>query len=55
VVLFVAALYRLEVAWLISIVFVLSLAALIASLASFLREINDSLDVLDLEVRIDDK
>jgi cation transport ATPase len=53
VVLFFAALFRLEVAWLIAIVFVLCLAALIYSLASFLREINESLQVLDLEVRIE--
>ena len=53
VVLFFAALFRLEVAWLIAIVFVLCLAALIDSLASFLREINESLQALDLEVRIE--
>ncbi|MGZ4778751.1 MAG: DUF2721 domain-containing protein [Thermoanaerobaculia bacterium] len=53
VVLFFAALFRLEVAWLITIVFVLCLAALIYSLASFLREINESLQVLDLELRIE--
>lgn len=53
VILFLAALFRLEMAWLISVVFVLSLAALIASLGAFLREINDSLKALDLEVRID--
>ena len=50
--LFLAALFRFEVAWLISVVFVLCLAALIASLSAFIREINESLEVLDLEVRV---
>jgi len=50
--LFLAALFRFEIAWLISVVFVLCLASLIASLAAFLREINEALEVLDLEVRI---
>ena len=53
VVLFLAALFHFEVAWLISVLFVLCLAVLMASLAAFLREINEALEVLDLEVRID--
>lgn len=52
VTLFVTALFRLEVAWLIAVVFVLCLASLIASLSAFIREINESLEVLDLEVRV---
>lgn len=52
VALFVAALLRFEVAWAISFLFVLCLASLIASLSSFLREINEALEVLDLEVRV---
>ena len=52
VVLFLAALFRFEVAWLISVLFVVCLAALIASLSAFMSEINEALEVLDLEVRI---
>jgi uncharacterized protein DUF2721 len=50
--LFVTALFRFELGWLIAAVFVLCLASLIASLAAFLREINEALEVLDLEVRV---
>lgn len=51
--LFIAALLRLEIAWAISSIFIACLLALIGSVAAFLREIQQSLDTLELEIRID--
>lgn len=53
VTLFVAALLQLEIAWLISAIFIACLLALIGSVAAFLREIRQSLDTLELEIRVD--
>ena len=53
VTLFIAALLRLEIGWAISAIFIACLFALIGSVAAFLREIQQSLDTLELEIRID--
>jgi hypothetical protein len=54
VTLFVAALMQLEIAWLISAIFIACLLALISSAISFLREIQQSLITLELEIRVDE-
>ncbi len=51
--LFMAALLRLDIAGLISAIFIVCLLALIGSVAAFLRESQQSLDTLELEIRID--
>ncbi len=53
VTLFVAALLELKIGWAISAIFFACLLALIGSVAAFLREIQQSLDTLRLEIRID--
>ncbi len=53
VALFLAVLLQLEIAWAISSIFIACLLALIGSVAAFLREIQQSLDTLELEIRID--
>ena len=53
VTLFIAALLRLEIGWAISAIFIACLFALIGSVAALLREIQQSLDTLRLEIRID--
>ena len=53
IVLFLAALFRVEVGLLIVAVFVACLASLIGSLAVFIRDINVSLAALDLEIAPD--
>jgi hypothetical protein len=48
--LFVAALFDVEVAWLIAGFFIVSMGCLIASLVMFIRDINKSLHATALEV-----
>jgi uncharacterized protein DUF2721 len=50
IVLFVATLARIEVAWLVVTLFVACLGALVASLVAFLQEINESLVALRLDL-----
>lgn len=50
ILLFFTAALRLELAWLISAVFVGSLGALIFSLVAFLRDLNESLLAFKLEI-----
>jgi hypothetical protein len=47
--LFVTALFHLEAGWLIALLFIACLAALVGSLAVFLRDVNLSLAALTLE------
>lgn len=51
IVLFLATLLRWEVAWLISTIFILVMIALIGSLIDFIRDINQSLVALRLELQ----
>ena len=59
ILIFVTALFRLDDAWLVSLVFAACLLSLIASLAVFITDINRSLAALKLELfgyhRDDDK
>jgi hypothetical protein len=48
--LFIAALLGLEDAWLISVIFVCCMFSLIASLLSFIRDINQSLSAFKVEL-----
>lgn len=50
IVLFFTALLRLEAAWLISALFILCMLSLIGSLVDFIRDINQSLVALQLEL-----
>lgn len=50
IVLFLTALLRLETAWLISGLFIACMALLIGSLVAFIRELNQSLVALKLEL-----
>ena len=50
IVLFLTALFRLEVAWLISGLFIACMALLIGSLIAFILEVNQSLVALKLEL-----
>ena len=50
VVLFLSALLRIEDAWLISVLFILCMGTLIASLTGFLQDINRSLTALKFEL-----
>lgn len=50
IVLFFTALWQLETAWLIGALFVLCMACLIASLALFIHDVNQSLAALKLEL-----
>ena len=50
VMLFLSALLRIEDAWLISVLFILCMGTLIASLIVFLRDINRSLTALKVEL-----
>ena len=50
VVLFLSALLRIEDAWLISVLFILCMGTLIASLIVFLQDINRSLTALKVEL-----
>jgi len=50
IILFLTALLRLEVAWLISLLFSGCMLALIGSLAAFIVDVNQSLAALKLEV-----
>lgn len=52
--LFFAALLELEIAWIISLIFMACLFSLMASAGVFLREVQQSLSTLDLEVRLDE-
>jgi Protein of unknown function (DUF2721) len=51
IVLFLTALWKLEVALVISLLFIACMAAVIGSLAAFIRDINLSLVALKLELR----
>lgn len=53
IILFLTALFSLEVAWLITLVFSSCMLALIGSLAAFILDVNRSLAALKLEVRKD--
>jgi hypothetical protein len=48
-VLFVTALFRLEIAWLVALLFVACLGTLVSALAVFLRDINLNLVALEME------
>jgi hypothetical protein len=50
IVLFLTALLRPEVAWLISLLFIAAMAALIGSLIVFIIDLNESLTALQLEL-----
>jgi hypothetical protein len=50
VLLFLTALFQLEAAWLISLIFILCLVALIGSLLFFIQDVNQSLSALRLEL-----
>lgn len=50
IVLFLTALLQLEVAWLIGAIFIGSMASLIGSLAAFIRDLNQALLALRLEL-----
>ncbi len=53
IIIFLAALLRMEVAWLIGVLFMFCMAALIASLLVFIHDINQALAALKLEVEGD--
>jgi Protein of unknown function (DUF2721) len=53
IVLFSTALLQMETAWLISMLFILCMACLIASLFIFIQDVNQSLEALKLELRVD--
>jgi hypothetical protein len=48
--LFITALFGLEDAWLISVIFICCMLSLIASLLSFIRDINQSLSAFKVEL-----
>lgn len=50
IVLFITALFRLEVAWLITMLFITCMASLIGSLIEFIRDLNQSLLALKREL-----
>ena len=50
VTLFMATLLQLEIAWVISLIFIACLASLVGSAAIFLREVQRSLVALDIEI-----
>ncbi len=50
IVLFITALFGIEDAWLISLIFVACMASLIASLATFITDINKSLSAFKVEL-----
>jgi hypothetical protein len=52
IVLFLIALWQLEIAWLISLLFIVCMVSLIASLIIFIRDINQSLAALKLELKL---
>jgi sterol desaturase/sphingolipid hydroxylase (fatty acid hydroxylase superfamily) len=53
IVIFLTALWQLEIAWLISALFVVCMACLIASLVLFIHDINQSLAALKLELEME--
>ncbi|MFI5174248.1 MAG: DUF2721 domain-containing protein [Terriglobia bacterium] len=53
IVLFFTALLQMETAWLISMLFILCMACLIASLVVFIQDVNQSLSAVKLELRVD--
>ncbi len=53
IVIFLTALWQLEIAWLISALFVVCMACLIASLMLFIHDINQSLAALKLELEME--
>jgi hypothetical protein len=52
--LFFTALFRLEDAWLISILFIACMVSLIGSITAFIRDVNQSLFALRLELEKED-
>ncbi|HEX9162798.1 MAG TPA: DUF2721 domain-containing protein [Thermoanaerobaculia bacterium] len=50
IVLFTTALVNVDVAWALAAIFIACLAALIASMINFIRDINESLSALKMEV-----
>ena len=52
ILLFLAVVLRLEVSWIISSLFVASMLSLIASLIVFIRDINQSLEALRLDLEL---
>lgn len=55
IVLFVTALFRLEDAWLIGILFIGSMLCLIGAIAGFILDINQSLLAMHLELEAEEK
>ena len=53
IVLFLTALWQLEMVWFISLLFIVCMASLIASLIIFIHDINRSLAALKLELKIE--
>jgi hypothetical protein len=53
IVIFLTALWQLEIGWLISALFVVCMACLIASLMLFIHDINQSLAALKLELEME--
>jgi hypothetical protein len=50
IILFITALFGIEDAWLLSFIFILCMASLIASLAAFITDINRSLSAFKVEL-----
>ncbi len=50
IVLFIMALWQIEIAWIIALLFMISMACLISSLIVFIYDINQSLAALKLEL-----
>jgi len=50
IVLFVMALWQIEIAWVVALLFMISMACLICSLVVFLYDVNQSLTALTLEL-----
>jgi hypothetical protein len=55
IVLFFTALWQMETAWLIAVLFVACLGCLIGSLVGFIKDINQTLAALKLELTADKK
>lgn len=55
VVLFIVTLYKIEISWLLSLLFILCLGSLIISLLLLIRDINKTLSALKLEIKATNK
>ena len=53
IVIFLTALWQIEIAWLLSVLFIVCMVSLIASLIIFIHDINKSLAALKLELKIE--